>query len=459
MSEVICAAASGGNVGAVALIRLSGDKAFEIADKIFVAFNKIRVSQMQSHTCAYGKIVDADNNRIDDVLLTTFVCPHSYTGENVVEISCHGGLYVQKKIIRLCIENGAVMATAGEFTKRAFLNGKLSLTQAEAVMDIISADGERLLKSANNAREGRLYSFISRCTKSLISLSADLAAWVDYPEDDLPDIEPDAFAKSLSLVLSDLETVIRGYNTGKMLKNGIYTAIVGKPNVGKSTIMNILSGYQRSIVTDIAGTTRDVIEETVRISENIVLRLCDTAGIRETEDTVEKIGVTLAQKKADECDLIIAVFDNSTEMSEDDRRVLESLEKSKTVIIINKTDLEAKLDESEFSGFEDFQIIRCSAINDNSLLLLNNAIEKIIEQLDISASTSSEMFLNERQLVCCNRAFDAVKRAYDDLIMGISYDCITVTIDDAINALLELSGEKATEAVVSEVFSRFCVGK
>lgn len=459
MSEVICAAASGGSVGAVALIRLSGDKAFEIADKVFVAFNKVKVSQMKSHTCAYGKIVDADNNRIDDVLLTTFVCPHSYTGENVVEISCHGGLYVQKRIIRLCIENGAVMATAGEFTKRAFLNGKLSLTQAEAVMDIISADGQRLLKSANNAREGRLYSFISRCTKALISLSADLAAWVDYPEDDLPDIEPDAFANSLSLVLSDLETVIRGYNTGKMLKNGIYTAIVGKPNVGKSTIMNILSGYERSIVTDIAGTTRDVIEETVRISENIVLRLCDTAGIRETDDTVEKIGVTLAKKKADECDLIIAVFDNSTEISDDDRRVLESLEKQKTVIIINKTDLETRLDENEFSGFEDFQIIRCSAINDNSLLLLNNAIEKTVEQLDISASTSSEIFLNERQLVCCNRAFDAVKRAYDDLMMGVSYDCITVTIDDAINALLELSGEKATEAVVSEVFSRFCVGK
>ena len=243
-----------------------------------------------------------------------------------------------------------------------------------------------------------------------------------------------------------------------MIKSG-FVSVVGRPNVGKSSLTNAILGEERSIVSDVAGTTRDVIEETVRISENIVLRLCDTAGIRETEDTVEKIGVTLAQKKADECDLIIAVFDNSTEMSEDDRRVLESLEKSKTVIIINKTDLEAKLDESEFSGFEDFQIIRCSAINDNSLLLLNNAIEKIIEQLDISASTSSEMFLNERQLVCCNRAFDAVKRAYDDLLMGISYDCITVTIDDAINALLELSGEKATEAVVSEVFSRFCVGK
>lgn len=459
MSEVICAAASGGNVGAVALIRLSGDKAFEIADKVFVAFNKQKVCQMKSHTCAYGKIVDAENNRIDDVLLTAFVCPHSYTGENVVEISCHGGLYVQKKIIRLCIENGAVMATAGEFTKRAFLNGKLSLTQAEAVMDIISADGERLLKSANNAREGRLYSFISRCTKSLISLSADLAAWVDYPEDDLPDIEPDAFARSLSAVIGDLDTVIKGYNTGKMLKNGIYTAIVGKPNVGKSTIMNILSGYQRSIVTDIAGTTRDVIEETVRISENIVLRLCDTAGIRETDDTVEKIGVTLAQKKADECDLIIAVFDNSTEISDDDRRVISSLDKQKTVIIINKTDLDSRLDESQFSGFEDFQIVRCSAINDNSLLLLNNAIEKIIERLDISSASNSEMFLNERQLICCQRASDAVKRAYDDLCIGVSYDCITVTIDDAINALLELSGEKATEAVVSEVFSRFCVGK
>lgn len=457
--SVICASASSGNLGAVALIRLSGKEAFEIADKVFVSFSGKKASEIQGHTCAYGKIIDKNGSRVDDVLLTAFVEPHSYTGENVVEISCHGGLYVQKKILRLCIENGAEAAGAGEFTKRAFLNGKLSLTQAESVMDIISADGERLLKSANNAREGRLHRVISDSTKKLVSIAGDLAAWVDYPEEDLPDIEPTALSDSLLDMKNKLGGIISSYDTGKMLKNGIYTALVGKANVGKSTIMNILSGYNRSIVTDIAGTTRDVVEETVRISDDIVLRLCDTAGIRETDDTVEKIGVTLAKKKIEECDLVLAVFDSSSKLNDDDRRVLSSLDKEKTVIIINKTDLERRLDINEFSSFSENQIVECSAISDNALEEICKAIESCVILQNINSSQNSDVYVNERQRDCCLRAYSAVERAYNAVIMGVSYDCVTVEIDEAINALLELSGEKATENVVNEVFSRFCVGK
>lgn len=258
--STICAVSTPLAQGGLSVIRISGDKAIEIAEKIFLPFGNKKVKTMLGHTCAYGRIVNPENNRqIDDAVLTVFIAPKSYTGENTAKISCHGGVYITKEILRLCLAQGAVLAEKGEFTKRAFLNGKLSLTQAESVMEIISAQGEYTLRSANLTREGRLFKEISAAVQELVRILGELAAWVDYPEEDLPDIEESALSDSVEQVLKVIKRILNDYDNGILLRNGVDTVIAGKPNVGKSTLMNMLLGYDRSIVTDIAGTTRDVM--------------------------------------------------------------------------------------------------------------------------------------------------------------------------------------------------------
>ena len=264
--STICAISTPNAVGGISVIRISGNDAVNISEKIFVPFSKKPVSQMCGHTCAYGKIV-FNGRIIDDALLTVFLAPKSYTGENVAEISCHGGIFVTKEVLRACIASGAEPAEPGEFTKRAFLNGKLSLTQAEAVMDVISAEGKQALNSANLAHEGVLFKKIKSTTDDLVKILAELAAWVDYPEEDLPSVENDALAASLNTAISQLGQILSDYDSGLIFRNGVDTAIVGRANVGKSSLMNMLLGFDRSIVTDIAGTTRDVIEESARLGE------------------------------------------------------------------------------------------------------------------------------------------------------------------------------------------------
>ena len=244
---------------------------------------------MRGYTCAYGEAFDGEE-RLDDCILTVFRAPHSFTGEDTAEISCHGGIYVTRRILRAALANGAVMAQAGEFTKRAFLNGKIDLTQAESVMDIISAKGERELKMAENIREGAAYKAVRKISDRLMNMLGSLAAWTDYPDEDIPEVEPETMRTELENIRAELESLIRNYDSGRILREGVSTVIVGRPNVGKSTLFNALSGCERSIVTDIAGTTRDAVEETVKLGD-VTLRLMDTAGIRETSDKIEEIGV------------------------------------------------------------------------------------------------------------------------------------------------------------------------
>lgn len=450
--STICALSTPNAVGGIALIRISGERAIDIADGIFVPYGTTPVRDMAGHTCAYGRIVDGDKT-VDDVLLTVFRTPKSYTGEDTVEISCHGGVYVSKKIIRLLLSLGCEPANAGEFTKRAFLNGKLSLTQAEGVADIISAQGEASLQSANLMREGKLYKTARGVCDRLINVLGSLAAWTDYPDEDIPETDNVSLGRTLSECERVLNKLLSDYDTGRILREGIDTAIVGKPNVGKSTLMNMLLGYERSIVTDIAGTTRDVVEESVRLGE-VVLRLSDTAGIRDSGDVVESIGVGLAKKKLDEARLVLAVFDGSRELDGEDRELLSLIENRRHIVIINKSDLEQKLN---LEYITDKNILTVSAKEGNGLDSLK---EKIYDMFKLdSLGDSAQIFANERQKLCCEQAYESVMQAKNALLLGETLDAVTICVDRAASALLELTGEKTTEAVVDDVFSRFCVGK
>ena len=454
--STICAISTPLAEGGISVIRISGEDAVAVAAKVFKPFTCGAVEKMQGYTCAYGQIHDNEKT-IDDGVLTVFRAPHSYTGEDVCEISCHGGIYVTKKVLRLCLKNGCEPAQAGEFTKRALINGKLSLTQAEAVMDTISAEGEYALASANLTRKGSLFGRISRISNDLVKLLGELAAWVDYPEEDLPAVEESALRKSIEDALAVTGRLLRDYDNGMLIRSGIDTVIAGKPNVGKSTLMNLLLGYDRSIVTDVAGTTRDVIEESAKLGE-LVFRLSDTAGIRDTEDTVEKVGVELAHKRLEECMFVIEVFDTSRKPDEDDIALLEkvkSLDK-RTLIVLNKSDLKSAVGEDFFREYSE-NIVCISAKNQDDRMMIQEAVEKIFSPENYDAS--STIFANERQKHCAEKAHEHLKAALESLDMGETLDAVTVMIDYAANALLELTGEKATEAVVSEVFSKFCVGK
>ncbi|MCM1131977.1 MAG: tRNA uridine-5-carboxymethylaminomethyl(34) synthesis GTPase MnmE [Ruminococcus flavefaciens] len=442
-------------VGGLAVIRISGENALTVAERIFRPFgNGKKPTEMSGYTCAYG-IAHDNGEHIDDCILTVFKSPHSYTGEDTAEISCHGGLFVSRKILRLALQNGAEPAEAGEFTKRAFLNGKLDLTQAESVMDVISAKGELELKMSSSLKEGAVYKKAKRSSERLLALLSGLAAWTDYPDDDIPEVEPEHILAELKGVSSELFSLIESYDDGRIIREGISTAIIGRPNVGKSTLFNCLSGCERSIVTDIAGTTRDIVEETVKLGD-IVLRLSDTAGIHETEDVIEGIGVEIAEKTLESAELIIAVFDGSCPPTEDDFDLINKINNKKCVAVINKTDAGTV---SEFAEIEDKFIHRVyiSARENTGIESLEKAIESLFE---ISPdSFSSVSVANERQKHCIEQALSSINSAICALESGEMLDAVNVLIDEAEQHILELTGERITEAVVNEVFSRFCVGK
>lgn len=452
--STIAAVSTPNAAGGIAVIRISGENALLVAEKIFTPAGNKSIRDMAGYTCAYGVAHDG-GERLDDCILTVFRSPHSYTGENIAEISCHGGLYVTKRILRAALKNGAENAGAGEFTKRAYLNGKLDLTQAEAVMDIISARGDRELKMAESLREGAAFKKAEKCSDKLMKILGDLAAWADYPEEDIPEVEPENLCRELSEVQKDLSSLIENYDCGRIIREGVSAAIIGRPNVGKSTLFNCLSGCERSIVTDIAGTTRDVVEESVKIGD-IVLRLADTAGIRKTDDIIEGIGVDIAEKLIDSSELIIAVFDGNSPLAEDDLKLIEKLKNKKCIAVVNKSDLGICPDVSEIEKHIG-QTVYLSAKENNGIEKLQKAIETVFEINE--KSFSSVAVANERQKKCIDSALLCVESAISALENGELLDAVNVLIDEAEQYLLSLTGKKVTDAVVDEVFSRFCVGK
>ncbi len=452
--STIAAISTPDSAGGIAVIRISGEDAVTVAEKVFKPYCGKKVSDMEGYTCAYG-IAHDSGERIDDCILTIFRAPHSYTGENTAELSCHGGIFVTRKILRTILKNGAEPAQAGEFTKRAFLNGKLDLTQAEAVMEIISAKGERELKMAENLREGAAFQRAKKCSDILVRILGDLAAWADYPEEDIPAVEPDNLVNDLTDVRNQLSSLVENYDCGRILREGISTAIVGRPNVGKSTLFNCLSGCERSIVTNIAGTTRDVIEETVSLGD-IVLRLSDTAGIHQTDDVIEGIGIGIAEKTAQSAELVIAVFDGSCPLNEDDFSLIEKIKDMKCVAVINKSD-EKSLIEEDILKDKFIHLVYLSAKENTGTERLREEIENIFSIND--CIINSVCAANERQKRCIESALACVDNSIEAINSGELLDAVNIIIDEAEQHLLELTGERITNAVVDNVFSRFCVGK
>jgi tRNA modification GTPase len=452
--STISAIATPNAVGGISVIRVSGEDAITVADSIFKGVK--RPSNMEGYTCAYGEVHNDDGELIDDVVLTVFRKPKSYTGEDVVEISCHGGKFVTKQILRLILSKGVKLAEAGEFTKRAFLNGKMDLNQAENVMNIISADGNSQLKYANSLREGANFKRVKAISQEVTTILGDLSAWADYPdEDDVPMVDPTQILAQTKVILSELEKISHSYDDGRIVREGINTAIVGKPNVGKSTLMNCLSGFERSIVTDVAGTTRDVVEETVKVGD-LTLRLSDTAGIRDTSDVVEKIGVDIAKKRLDEADLIIAMFDGSTSLDEDDFELMQTLEGKNVIAVVNKSDI-ATGDVFPIVKERFKYAVEVSAKHSIGLEYFTKALNEtfLLEELDVD----SGLLANERQKQCIDNCIDALKECINGLEIGLNLDAITVDFDEALSYLLELTGESLSDTVVDNIFSRFCVGK
>ncbi|HBN38810.1 MAG TPA: tRNA uridine-5-carboxymethylaminomethyl(34) synthesis GTPase MnmE [Ruminococcaceae bacterium] len=454
MSKTIAAVATGNSVSGIGVIRISGDDAIEIAQKVFKAMDGTPLSSLNGYTAKYGNVY-YNGESFDNAVALVFRNPKSYTGEDVVEISVHGGIFIVEKTLEAVFAAGAVPAQAGEFTKRAFLNGKIDLAQAEGVAALISAQGQEAAKASFNLLQGSLSNKITKVLDELINCSASMAAWVDYPDEEIPELQEDALQETLEKAKSALDELLKNYENGIVMTQGVDTAIVGKPNAGKSTLMNMLSGVEKSIVTHIEGTTRDIVENSVRLG-NMVLHLSDTAGIRESDDVVEAIGIKKAIEKIDSASLILAVFDGSSPLNDDDRMLIESCKDKPCVAVVNKTDLESRLEIDEIKAHFD-DIVFISAKNQDGADALEKTVKSLlgVENFD----SSQPILANKRQKLCVSNAYEHICQALDGAQMGITYDAINVMIDSAVDELLSLTGKKATEEVVNNIFSRFCVGK
>ena len=440
--------------GGIGIVRISGTDARRVASRVFRPAGGKSIEEAKGYTALFGRVADGDGE-FDEAAALVFSQPKSYTGEDVVELSCHGGLFLVKRLLAAVLRAGAQPAEPGEFTRRAFLNGKLSLTGAEAVMDLIGAQGKQAAAAALAAKDGALGRRIDAVKETILSLSAHLAAWVDYPEDDIPALEPQALERELAAVQGELDRLLAGFEQGRIIREGVETVLAGRPNVGKSTLMNLLSGCERSIVTDIPGTTRDVVEETVRLGD-VVLRLADTAGLRETENPVEAAGVARTRERLKRAGLVLAVFDTSAPLSEEDRSLLQELKGSRAVAVLNKTDLPGRIEEEEIRAAVS-QVVELSAATGQGYDALTKAVETALGTGEIDPAAG--MLATERQKACALRAREGVGQAAEAIRAGMTLDAVSVALDDAAAALLELTGERVTDAVLDEVFARFCVGK
>ncbi len=435
---------------------MSGKNTFEILEKIFIAKNPKDISKIPGYTMQYGNIVE-NGKIIDEVLVSYFKAPKSYTTENMCEINSHGGNIVMKKILELCLKNGADLAEPGEFTKRAFLNGRIDLSQAESVIDIINAKSDREAKEGIKQLEGYLADEIRKIKSGILDVMTNIEVSIDYPEYDTPEVLEEELKEKLNDTLNKLIKLEKSFDNGKLIKEGIRTAIIGKPNAGKSSLLNAILKEERAIVTEYEGTTRDTIEEFVNIN-GIPLKLIDTAGIRNTENAVEKIGIERSIKYAKEADLVILIIDASKKLSNEDIEILGFVEPKKTIIILNKMDLEQKVDvnEKEISKFQN--IIKISALKKEGIEDLYEKIGNMFNLNQINVD-SDIVITNQRHKCQIEKAIKNLNLALESLEKNMPIDIVAISLKDVLSDLGEITGEEASEEIINEIFSRFCLGK
>lgn len=455
MSTIAAISTAPGNAG-IGIIRMSGDKCFEVLNKIFIPKKN---SEIKGYTMKYGNIVEKESGKIiDEVLVSYFIAPNSYTRENMCEINSHGGMVVENKILEECLKNGATLAEPGEFTKRAFLNGRIDLSQAEAVIDIINAKTDKELKVAQRQLKGKLSTKLENIRQEILDIMADIEASIDYPEYDIEETTNKKISDLLEKIDNELENLKNTFTSGKIIKEGIRTAIVGKPNVGKSSLLNLMLGEDRAIVSSIEGTTRDTIEEYVNI-KGIPLKLIDTAGIRNTNDEVEQIGVEKSLNEILDAELIIAIFDDSRKLDEEDEKILDLIKDKKAIILINKTDLGKKLvqEDEKITSLHN-EKINCSVLEEKGIDELYNIILKLFNLNNIDIE-NTDIVTSNRQKGYILKAIEATQKAKESVENNMPLDIIAINLKEILEQISSITGENVSENIINEIFKKFCLGK
>ena len=443
-------------IGGIGIIRMSGENCFEILGKIFYPKNSYKTDNIKGYTIKYGHIKEKEKI-IDEVLVSFFKAPHSYTAENMCEINSHGGIVVMKEILDLCLKNGAELAEPGEFTKRAFLNGRIDLSQAEAVIDIINAKSNREAKEGIKQLEGFLTQEINKIKQKVLDIMTNIEVSIDYPEYDVEEMLDSDIKEKLEKIKKELQQLEKSFENGKIIKEGIKTAIIGKPNAGKSSLLNAILKEDRAIVTEFEGTTRDTIEEFVNIN-GIPLKLIDTAGIRNTENEVERIGIEKAKKIAKDADLCLVIIDASKQLKRDDKEILNIVNPNTTIIILNKTDLGLVINDKneELSKFNN--IVEISALKNEGINELYNKITQMFNLNQINLDNEI-IITNERHKNIIKKAIINIEKAEESLNKNMSVDIVAISIKDVLSNLGEITGDEAGEEIINEIFARFCLGK
>ena len=436
---------------------MSGEKCFEVLNKIFKPKKQESVENIKGYTIKYGHIVENDEI-IDEVLVSYFKAPKSYTTENMCEINTHGGNVVIRKILELCLKNGANLAEPGEFTKRAFLNGRIDLLQAESVIDVINAKSEKEAKTSIKQLEGVLSKKIKEIKQEILDVMVNVDVSIDYPEYDVEDVTNSQISEMLESVQKKLETLEKSFDNGKLIKEGIKTAIIGKPNAGKSSLLNAILKEDRAIVTEYEGTTRDTIEEFVNI-DGVPLKLIDTAGIRDAKDEVEKIGIKKSKEIANDADLVIAIFDSSKELTKEDIEILNIIKNKKSIVLLNKADLNSVLNENDerFKKITE-NVLKISALNGEGLEKLYALISKMFSLEEINVD-NDVIITNLRHKNLISKAIENVKKAKKTVEENMPIDIIAIFIKDILEDLGNITGEIVTDDIINEIFSKFCLGK
>lgn len=454
MSTIAAISTAMGNSG-IGIIRMSGDKSFDIIKKIFKT--KTEKVDIKPNTINYGHIVSGDEI-IDEVLVSFFKSPKSFTTENMVEINSHGGIVIMNKILDLCLKNGAELAEPGEFTKRAFLNGRIDLSQAEAIVDIINAKSEKEAKASVKQLNGYLSNRLRKIKDKIMEVLVDIEASIDYPEYDIEEVTENRVTNSMKEIKEELNDLRKTFDNGKLIKEGIKVAIIGRPNAGKSSLLNAILKEDRAIVTEIEGTTRDTIEEFIQI-DGIPIKIIDTAGIRETENIVEQIGITKSKEVANEADLVITIIDSSKELSKEDIEILKFIKDKKAIILLNKMDLDTKVTHEKIIKIvNNKEILDISALNKEGIEELFETISNMYKFNEIEIDDSVTI-TNNRHKNAIENMIKSVEKAEDAINRKMPIDVVTIHITDILGEMGKITGESVSEDVINEIFKKFCLGK